>query len=50
MALIKPVVTYALATVLVLWVLLGAATLPNANRWFKGADYSIQEGNLCAHA
>lgn len=41
---LKPVVTYALAAVLVLWVLLGAITLPNANRWFRGSGYSIQEG------
>jgi hypothetical protein len=44
MALLKPVVTYALAAVLVLWVLLGAVTLPNAIRWFKASDYSIQKG------
>ncbi|KAI8077524.1 hypothetical protein BDF21DRAFT_421223 [Thamnidium elegans] len=43
MALLKPVVTYALISVLVLWVVLGAITLPNANRWLKGTGYSVKE-------
>lgn len=44
MALLKPVVTYALTSILVLWVVLGAITLPNANRWLRGTGYSIKEG------
>ncbi|KAI9244878.1 hypothetical protein EDC94DRAFT_629150 [Helicostylum pulchrum] len=43
MALLKPIVTYALTSILVLWVVLGAITLPNANRWLRGTGYSIKE-------
>ncbi|KAI8884823.1 hypothetical protein K501DRAFT_312353 [Backusella circina FSU 941] len=39
---ITPIATYALAIILVLWVLLGAITLPNAGRWFKGSGYKIE--------
>lgn len=41
---IKPIVTYSLAAVIVVWVMLGAITLPNATRWFRGSDHSITEG------
>lgn len=44
---ITPIATYALAIILVLWVLLGAITLPNAGRWFKGSGYKIENGK-CA--
>lgn len=39
----RSAVTYAIVALMVLWVLLGAITLPNANRWFRGSGYSIQE-------
>lgn len=46
MALSKPVITYAIVALMVLWVLLGAITLPNASRWFKTPSYSIQQGGI----
>lgn len=39
----RSAVTYATVALMILWVLLGAITLPNANRWFRGSGYSIQE-------
>jgi hypothetical protein len=41
---LKPIVTYSFASVLVLWVLLGAITLPNASRWFKSSASSVEAG------
>jgi hypothetical protein len=41
---LKPIVAYSFASVLVLWVLLGAITLPNANRWFRSSGSSLEEG------
>jgi hypothetical protein len=43
---LKPMMTYIITTVLVLWVLLGAVTLPNSSKWFKGEGFSIKEGQL----
>ncbi|KAI8637600.1 hypothetical protein BD408DRAFT_47297 [Parasitella parasitica] len=40
---IRPVVTYSLAAVIVVWVMLGAITLPNATRWFRGSGNFIVE-------
>ncbi|CEP16643.1 hypothetical protein [Parasitella parasitica] len=40
---IKPIVTYSLAAVVVVWVMLGAITLPNATRWFRGSGNFIIE-------
>ncbi|RCI02433.1 hypothetical protein CU098_007636 [Rhizopus stolonifer] len=42
----RPIVAYSLATVLVLWILLGAITLPNANRWLKGFGSSIEQDRV----
>lgn len=41
---IKPIVTYSLAAVIIIWVMLGAITLPNATHWFRGSGYSIRQG------
>ncbi len=46
MALSKPAVTYAIVALIVMWVILGAITLPNANNWFKKPSYAIHEGSL----
>lgn len=40
----KPIVTYSLAAVIIIWVMLGAITLPNATQWFRGSGYSIRQG------
>ncbi|KAL9547142.1 hypothetical protein PS6_007282 [Mucor atramentarius] len=40
---IKPIVTYSLAAVIIIWVMLGAITLPNATRWFRGSGCSIRQ-------
>ncbi|KAI8376097.1 uncharacterized protein BYT42DRAFT_605754 [Radiomyces spectabilis] len=40
---ISPAVTYAVAVVLILWLILGAITLPNATRWFQGDGPSVQQ-------
>ncbi|KAI8145991.1 hypothetical protein BJV82DRAFT_655498 [Fennellomyces sp. T-0311] len=34
---------YALAIIMILWLVVGAITLPNASRWFKGKAASIQQ-------
>ncbi|KAL9547789.1 hypothetical protein MBANPS3_005992 [Mucor bainieri] len=46
---IKPIVTYSLAAVIIIWVMLGAITLPNATRWFRGSGYSIRQDMVSFH-
>ncbi|KAG0178798.1 hypothetical protein DFQ29_003010 [Apophysomyces sp. BC1021] len=40
---ITPPLTYAAAIILVMWLLLGAITLPNATRWFQGSAATLQQ-------
>ncbi|KAF1799395.1 hypothetical protein FB192DRAFT_1459873 [Mucor lusitanicus] len=45
----KPIFTYSLAAVIIIWVMLGAITLPNATRWFRGSGYSIRQDIVSFH-
>ncbi|GAN07602.1 hypothetical protein MAM1_0168c07102 [Mucor ambiguus] len=45
----KPIVTYSLAAVIIVWVMLGAITLPNATQWFRGSGYSIRQNIVSFH-
>ncbi|KAK4511342.1 GrpE, mitochondrial [Mucor velutinosus] len=45
----KPIVTYSLAAVIIIWVMLGAITLPNATRWFRGSGCSIRQDIVSFH-
>ena len=44
MSRLVPTIMYALAIIMILWLIVGAITLPNASHWFKGKSASIQQG------
>ncbi|ORX48038.1 hypothetical protein DM01DRAFT_1376999 [Hesseltinella vesiculosa] len=41
-----PIVSFGLTTVIILWLLLGAVTLPNASRWFNGVPATIHQDTV----
>ncbi|KAI9264382.1 hypothetical protein BDA99DRAFT_559648 [Phascolomyces articulosus] len=43
MSRLVPTIMYALAIIMILWLIVGAITLPNASQWFKGKSPSIQQ-------